>query len=173
MDEKKEKKESIFSKIKKVKHIEIIIAVIAVAVMLIIYFAGFGGSGGKTNESAAEVEFYSDYCQRMQAELTELVAKMEGAGESKVLINWESSVELILAETQNNSSNSSSNSPVIITNSGSSQPVVTKEIYPKALGAVVVCQGGADAKLKVNIIMSVSVLLELEPEKILVCVMRK
>jgi stage III sporulation protein AG len=172
-----EKKEGFFAKIKKVKHIEIIIALVAVGIMLLIYFFGFGGdsTSKKTttpSDNTVTTEYYSDYCKRMQSELTRLVSSMEGAGAAQVLINWESSVELILAKNENMGTNSSTSSPVIVGGSSSS-PIITKEIYPKALGVVVICQGGADPRIKLNVIMSVSTLLSLEPDDILVYAMKK
>ena len=184
--DKKEKKKGIFSKIKSVKHIEIIIAVIAVGVMLIIYFTSFGGGSGggggfgigsgsasSGNNNEAETSFHSDYTRRMQSEIVQLVSRMEGAGEARVVINWESSVELILAQTVNEGPNSSSSSPVIINIGGASRPIIIKEIYPRALGVVVVVEGGENARLRVNIIMTLSVLLNLEPEFILVFPMQR
>ncbi|MCL2555801.1 MAG: hypothetical protein FWE03_02115 [Firmicutes bacterium] len=172
MEEKK--KNSFFNKIKSIKHIEIIIAAIAVGIMLIIYFTSFGGgglsigSGNDRDNDHMQDSFHSDYTRRMQAQIVNLVSSMEGAGETRVVINWESSVELILAKTVNEGTNSSSSSPVIINMGGSSRPIIIKEIYPRALGVVVVVAGGENARLRVNIIMTLSVLLNLEPEFILV-----
>ena len=173
---KNEKKPGLFKRLKSVKHIEIIIAVIAVGIMLIIYFTSFAGGGGlsfgsgnnRDNDDAHGASFYSDYTRRMQAEIIQLVSRMDGAGETRVVINWESSVELILAQTINEGTNSSTSSPVIINVGGSSRPIVIQEIYPRALGVVVVVEGGENARLRVNIIMTLSVLLNLEPEFILV-----
>jgi len=177
---KKEKKPSMFKRLKSVKHIEIIIAAIAVGIMLIIYFTSFGGSGGRLSFGSGsdrtntdDLTFYSDYTRRMQAEIIDLVSRMEGAGQARVVINWESSVELILAKTINEGPNSTNSSPVIINVGGSSRPIVIQEIYPRALGVVVVVEGGENARLRVNIIMSLSVLLNLEPEFILVFPMNR
>jgi len=172
----KEKKAGIFKRLKSVKHIEIIIAAIAVGIMLIIYFTSFGGGGGlsfgsgsnRGGEDDFQGLFYSNYTRRMQAEIVQLISRMDGAGETRVVINWESSVELILAQTVNESANSSSSSPVIITVGGSSRPIVIQEIYPRALGVVVVVEGGENTRLQLNIIRTLSVLLTLEPEFILV-----
>lgn len=169
-----EKKEGLISRLKKIKHFEIIIAVIAVVIMLIIYFVGFGGSG-QNNQAAnsANSSVYSDYCARMQSELTEYVSKIQGAGSTKAVINWESGVELILAASENSSQNSNTSSPIIVSGSGSSNPVVVKEIYPKAIGVVVVCEGGGNSKVKVDIIMSVSTLLGISSDRVVVLPMEK
>ncbi|MCL2675886.1 MAG: hypothetical protein FWE84_04805 [Firmicutes bacterium] len=174
--DKKEKKEGLFSRLKKVKHIEIIIAVIAVAVMLIIYFVGFGGGGDKISNTAGASggsSIYSDYCARMQSEVTQIVSKIQGAGEAKAVINWESGVELVLAASESSSPNSNTSTPIVISGGGSSAPVVIKEIYPKAVGVVVVCEGGANAKIKVDIIMSISTLLGISSDKVVVLPMGK
>lgn len=165
----------IIAKIKNIKNIEIIIAVVAVLIMLVIYFAGFFGNN-KNNKKDDLAEFfnnYSNYCQKMQLEVQEFVSKIEGAGDASVVINWESSVELILAETKNSSPNSNTSSPTIINIGGNSQPIVLKEIYPKAIGVVVVCDGGNNTKVKVNIIMAVSTLLDIPSDKIIVLAKNK
>ena len=172
---KTEPKKGLLAKIKGVKHIEIIIAVIAVAIMLFIYFVNFGGGGSAENSRPPPPEAgetYSDYTRRMQAEITQIVSAMEGAGQARVLISWESSVELILAHSTNTGPSSSTSTPILVNTNGMSRPIVTKEIYPRALGVVVVVEGGQDPRLRVNIIMSISVLLSLNPEKILVFAMR-
>lgn len=157
-------KKGFFARLKGVKNIEIIIAAVAVGVMLIIYFSGFVG---KKQQDVAP-KSYGDYCERMSAEVEELVSGIGGAGKTKVVINWESSVELILAENESFGANSSTSAPQIITSGGASSPIILKEIYPKALGVAVVCEGGGNAKVKVDIIMAVSTLLKIEPEKIIV-----
>ena len=174
----KKKHPGIFARLKKVKHIELYIAGIAVAVMLIIYFGSqpFSGSPsssasskpGQTAPAAKE-----DYCARIERELTETLSRMDGAGETKVVVNWESSVEAVIAYITNASQNGTSASPQIVSGGGSQSPIVLKEIYPKAVGVVVMTQGGTDVKVKLDIINAVSVLLDIKPDRIQVLTMKK
>ena len=164
MDNKKSKLKSIVAKVKSIKHIEIIAAVICVAVMLAIYFTTLGI--GKTKDKSESVlAVPNDYCNRMKLEITEAVAGMCGARPT-IVISWESSVESVIAYVTNSSSSGSSSSPQLITVQGTSSPIVLKEIYPKALGVVVICQGGDNVKTKLDIISAVCVLLDITSDKI-------
>ncbi|MCL2822032.1 MAG: hypothetical protein FWD86_02405 [Firmicutes bacterium] len=165
MDEsEKEKKKSIFKKIKSVKHIEIIVAALAVGIMLVIYFSSSVFPRGGNGKGQEQEVYFNDYLSRTQAQIVQLISNMDGAGRAHVVINWESSVELILAQN----SNSASSTPIIISGGGQSRPIVIKENYPKALGVVVVVEGGESARLRVDIIMALSILLNLDASAILV-----
>ncbi|MDR2201801.1 MAG: hypothetical protein LBP26_03435 [Clostridiales bacterium] len=156
-------------KIKGVKNIEIIVAVIAVVVMLAIYFAGKAGSAKKPQ--AAGAEFSENYCAKIERELTAALSSLKGAGRVGVMINWESGVESVIAYITNTSGGSSASTPQIIQNNGSTRPIVLKEIYPKALGVIIICEGGDNVATKLDIISAVSTLLDITPDKISVYTM--
>ena len=164
MDKSESKLKTTFQKIKSIKHIEIIIAVAAVIIMVIIYFTTLGSSStkGKTDTDKVNV---SNYCDKMKNEIVETVASMCG-GTPTVAIGWESSVESVIAYVTNTTTNGSTSTPQLITSQGSSSPIVLKEIYPKAIGVVVICQGGDSVKTKLDIISEISILLNLSPERI-------
>ena len=165
MDKKESKLKNLVAKIKSVKHIEIIIAVIAVVVMLIIYFTTLNPSKSVGEKDTPTSAVKTDYCTQMKNEITDAVAGMCGSSPT-VVISWESSVESVMAYITNSSSSGTSSSPQIITVQGTSSPIILKEIYPKALGVVVICQGGDNVKTKLDIISAVSVLLDITPDKI-------
>ena len=162
----------IVGRLKKIKHIELILAGLAVVIMLAIYFgSNFNLTGAASNQpqqTAAE-----NYLLRIERELSETLSKMEGAGDTKVIINWESGVESVIAYITNSSQNSNSQSPQIISGGGAQSPVILKEIYPKALGVVILTQGGDNVKTKLDLISAVSVLLGITPDKIQVLTMKK
>lgn len=152
------------AKIKRTKHIEIIVAVVAVLIMLLVYFSTKVNFSSKANEDTTTK--IQSYCEKIERELTETLSVMKGVGKTKIVINWESSVEKLIAYITNNSPNSSTSTPSIIQSGGSQSPIVLKEIYPKAVGVIIVCVGGDDVKTKINVINAVSVLLNITPEKI-------
>lgn len=164
MDKEEGKFKQFFQKLKSIKHIEIILAVIAVIIMIIIYFSTVN-FGVKKSDTSQNGNVSANYCTQMKQEITEAVAKMCG-GEPTVVINWESSVESVIAYITSSSSSSTTSSPQLITSQGTSSPIILKEIYPKALGVVVICQGGDIVKTKLDIISAISVLLDITPEKI-------
>ena len=156
---------NILSKLKDIKHKEIIIAVVAVVVMLIIYFSSFGG----TSEKVVEAEDNQDYCSRIRQQIESAISRMDGAGKAEVVINWSSGVEIVTA--QNTTTNGNSTSSQIVQSSGG--PVVIKEIYPRAIGVLIVCEGGNNAKIKIDIIMAISTLMDISTDKVLVFGMSK
>lgn len=134
---------NVLNKLKNVKHKEIIIAVVAVIIMLIIYFSSFGSST-KKQQIAAD----TDYCSMMQTRLKDLISEIDGVGRADVIISWTGGVETL---TQNSANGNSK-----------------KEIYPRAIGVIIVCEGGSNAKVKIDIIMAVSTLMDISAEKVLV-----
>ncbi len=163
----------IFDKFKKIKHIEIIIAVIAVLIMLFIYFGAKFGSGTAKSDKTRQQLSATDYCDRMETDLEEALGGIAGVGKLKLVINWESSVESVIAYITSNGGNSSTSTPQIIQSTGGGKPIVLKEIYPKALGVIIVCEGGGNVSTKLDIINAVSVLLDITPDKISVYAMKK
>ena len=91
---------------------------------------------------------------------------MKGVGKVKVVVNWESGVEKIIAYATSNSGNNVTTTPTIIQSQGTSSPIVLKEVYPKALGVIIICQGGNNIAVKLDVMNAVSVLLDIPQNKI-------
>lgn len=144
-------------KVKRMKHKEIVVAIAAVAAMLAIYFTTLGSSGGEKAPAASES---TDYRTAVETEVRNAIVKMSGDKGALVVIRWETGVESVLAYS------GGSGSPTPLLAGGS--PVVLKEIYPKALGAVVVVAGGDGVKLKLDVMGMLGTLLALPPESIAV-----
>jgi len=150
-EDKKKQNRSMFGKLKKVKHIELILAGVAVLVMLIIFFssgASCASSGASARPSPPANETRQ---QRLERQLSESFSKIEGAGETIVIINWESNLEAT-ARQFNNQNQSSINS--------------NQAIYPRALGVLILTQGGDNVRLKLELINAVSVFLDITPDRI-------
>lgn len=163
-------KPNILDKIKSIKHIEIIVAVIAVAVMLILYLSTlFGAKSEKTADSLER----TDYCAATERSLAEAISAVQGAGKTKVMIGWESGVESVLAYVTNINGSSTSTYPQLVTENGVTKPIVLKEIYPKPIGVVIICEGGDNVQVKIEIINAVCVLLQVTPDKITILKMKK
>lgn len=165
-----DKSQGIIAKIKGIKNIEIIIAVISVVVMLVIYF----GSSFSSNEVSivsvkSELE---DYCTKMETDLVDSLSSVSGAGNVKVVINWDSSVEQIIAYITSSSGDSYSSSPQIVTVDGNGVPIILKELYPKAIGVIIICQGGDNIEIKLSIIEAVSNLLDISASNVNVLTMQ-
>ena len=153
--------------LKEKKHIEIVIAVLAVAVMLALYFSTKVGTTKVTQEIST-----SRYCEKVEEELVSALESMKGVGKVKAVVNWESGVETVIAYATSSSSGGVTTTPTLVQSQGSSSPIVLKEIYPKALGVVIICQGGNNTAVKLDVMNAVSVLLGISQNKVNVYAMK-
>jgi len=163
----------LFGRVRKVKHIELILAGIAIAVMLAIYFsANVSIGGGTRNTNANSNPTPENFLERIERQLNEAFSLIDGAGETRVIINWESGIEQVIAYIVSENQNGSSSAPQIITGGGQQGPIVLKEIYPRAIGVIIVTQGGDNVMLRLAMINAVSTLLDITPDRIQVMTMR-
>lgn len=146
----------ILQKLKSVKHIEIIVAVVAIAVMLFIYF--YSPSKNGSEKSGRN----NDYCYDVTLKLQDAVQMLTG-GECKVVVSWESSAESLIA--RNVTKNGSSETSQAVLDSGGA--AVIKEVYPKAVGVVVVCKK-LNSKTKAEVTIAVSRLMDIQSDRVVV-----
>ncbi len=132
----------LLAKLKQTKHIEIIACGVMIAIALIIYFACASCSSAAVAAPQSVDLSNVDYCTAMQMRLEKIVSEIDGVGDASVVVNWDKSVQTSFGggATEN----------------------------PKATGAVVVCKGGDQTKVKLDVIYAVSTLLDLSIEKIIV-----
>ena len=131
-----------FNKLKKVNHIEIIACGVILAVVLVIYFSCVSCSNTEKTQKTSVDLSGADYCTSMQVQLEKIVSEISGVGDASVVINWDRSVKTSILGTDSEN--------------------------PKATGALVVCDGGDQTKVKLDVIYAVSTLLDLERDKIIV-----
>lgn len=130
-----------FKRLKKAEHIELFACAALIAVVLVIYFSCVSCSGGSSEKTSVDVGD-KDYCTAMQIRLTDIVSEISGVGDASVVINWDKSVSASLISTESEN--------------------------PKATGVIVVCDGGDQTKVKLDVIYAVSTLLDLSRDKIIV-----
>ncbi|MCH5157731.1 MAG: hypothetical protein J1F33_00905 [Clostridiales bacterium] len=130
----------LFGRLRNVKHIKIIAFVAVSALILGVYFM----CASCADESAPQVKepTLSDYCSVMQAQIEKIVSEIAGVGSASVVINWDKTV------------------------TSSAFGGVTEN--PQATGAIIVCDGGNNTKVKLDVMYAVSTLLNLSIEKIMV-----
>ena len=130
-----------FKRLKNVRHIEILAGGAVLAIVLAVYFSCVSCQTGKSKQTSVDLSGM-DYCTAMQTQLEKIVSEISGVGDASVVINWDKSVSASImgAATEN----------------------------PKATGAIIVCAGGNDAKVKVDVIFAVATLLDLSIDKIMV-----
>ena len=149
-------------KLKNLKNKEIIIAAVAVIVMLVVYFAG---GTVKSTGTQSETLAGNDYRVETETKLREAIVRLSGDKNVKVIVSWESGTESLIAYSTTENQNSTTKTPTVVQGG---KPIVLKEVYPKALGAVVVVKGGNEVKLKLDVVNAVVAITDLSPEKVAV-----
>lgn len=161
------------SKLKELPHDKIkkyaLIAVVAAAILLI-YFSTLYDKTSAEDENTPQTE----NAQELEKRMEDALKRVEGAGEVSVVINYESTSELVpatktdLSEQQSSSDgksqNSESKSEDIAQVSGNA--VILKEKQPKVRGVMVVAKGAKDIRVKNDILFAVMTLLDVTADKV-------
>ena len=146
------------------------VLVVMVGAGLLLWPSGKETSGTSVQPAAAEQP-------DLQKEMEEILAKINGVGEVQVLLTAESDGERRLAQDTEISYSGSTAAPedysrtsetVLVDGGGGNGPVVTKTQYPTYRGALVVCQGGDRADVKLTVTEAVSALTGLTADRITV-----
>ena len=113
----------------------------------------------------------------LQEEMEEILGKIQGVGEVQVLLTVESDGERQLAQDSELSYSGSTAAPedymrsseTVLVDSGSGDaPVVTRTVYPTYRGALVVCQGGDRADVRLAVTEAVTALTGLTADRVTV-----
>lgn len=153
----------------------IALAVIGLILILIAYIPS------KKNNSSIESSFdESTYVSDLEKKIGEIVSSIYGAGKCEVMINIISTTESVYVKenkkhynsSDTNSTTETEDSVLTMTDGeGNQYAVVTKQIMPEIGGVTVVCDGGDDTKVRINVIDAVSTVLGIGSNK--VCVIAK
>lgn len=129
-----------------------------------------GEQSGKTEETSAGEEGFS--LAETERRMAEVIGAIDGVGRVKVMLTLRSGETLELAEDSSASQGSGGDvrqeRQVLTVNrgSGKQEVVVTQRMYPVYQGAVVVCQGAGDSRVRLRVMETVAVLTGLSSDKI-------
>ncbi len=167
-------------KLKNVKHIEIIVCIIFIALLILIYFINFSPKTQTTSgeNSTTEISFTSssEYVKNLEGKLEEVIGNIQGVENAKVLISVSSGGEVVIAnnteeKTVESSDGKSKNvtvtkTPIIVSENGTSKPIVLMEVLPKIQGVIVVAKGADNVKTKLDIYRLVEAIISISSENI-------
>ena len=96
---------------------------------------------------------------QLEQQLEQMFQKMDGVGRAEVLLTVKSGYEAVYAYDESKSANRSENGAasslqstlITVSKNGSQTPVTVRTNYPVFLGAVVVCDGGDNAKIRLEL----------------------
>lgn len=128
---------------------------------------------GKQEIEAADTagEEMSFSLEETERRMAEVLSAMDGVGRVQVMLTLHSGETLSLAEdsaTLGSGGDVRQDSQVLTVNrgSGKQEVVVTRRLYPTYQGAVVVCQGAGDSRVRLRVLETVSMLTGLSSDKI-------
>lgn len=109
----------------------------------------------------------ADYERRMEQRLEELLGHVEGVGEVQVMLTFQGTGEKRV-EKDASLTGEETREETVYEEHGSSErtPYVTSETNPKVEGVLVIAQGGADSRVKQEIIEAAQALFGIEAHKI-------
>ena len=128
-----------------------------------------GGSGTK-EVTTQEMSFAGDELGIEERRMESLLSRIKNAGHVRVMLTLRESRKRILAyDRKTNGEQSQYDTVVVSKGAGVQQPVVLQETGPTYQGAVVVCEGGDDPRVKLEIMNAVRSLTGLSADRICIC----
>lgn len=144
-----------------------ILLVVLVGVVLLLMP---GGEPAQAKQAVAREQSMPFELQEMENKLAKALSRIQGAGEVSVVLTLKEGSRQVLARDIQVSDNVRQDTTVIVSQgSGVERAVPVQSIYPKYQGALVVCPGGADARVKLELLEAVRALTGLSAEKIVIC----
>ena len=105
------------------------------------------------------------YERRLEAELEEIISKIQGVSDVSVMLTLEGSDRRIYASDISESDSKTESKTVVI---GSKEALLQSTEYPKVMGVLVVCRGGGSASVKEKVVNAVSTVLNIPAAKVYV-----
>lgn len=148
------------------KRYQYVLLVLAVGLGLLLWPSG--GDGGETagEEAAVQTVDWTAQTEALERRLAETLSQIEGVGQAEVVLTLRSSARQILATDQNGEE-----SATVVVSAGSSrqEAVSVQELYPEYRGALVVCDGGGDSQIQLQVLQAVQALTGLNANQISIC----
>lgn len=131
-----------------------------------------------------------NYAQELESQLTELIASIERAGKSKVMITLEGSEETVVLKEQNYTRNNTVEADAaggsrtvnemeqnqqtvsVLDKEGNTTPFILFSKNPKVEGVVVICEGAGKSNVSAQIVKAVQALFGTPEHKVVVIKMK-
>ena len=126
----------------------------------------------QTDTETAPAEAAAFSLEETERRMAEVLGAMDGVGRVQVMLTLRSGETLSLAEdssaTLGSGGDVRQDSQVLTVNrgSGKQEVVVTQRLYPTYQGAVVVCQGAGDSRVRLRVLETVAMLTGLGSDRI-------
>ena len=147
------------------------IVLLILAGLLLLLWPG----GGREAESeqlpeSPQLGNYEYDLSALEEKLTETLSQVEGAGRTRVVLTLSTTGCVALAENRTRQADTVKTDVVLIRRGSNQEGVVEVERqYPVFLGALVVCEGGGNARIRLELLQAVKALTGLRGEQISIC----
>ena len=179
MEKGTQMKEKVAGFLKNKKSVEIIIAVVIILIIISIYISTLGSNTAQNEETSQTGSTLTNQ-EELEKRLENVLSAIEGAGDVKVMITYETTSEIVPAMdtqkqtttsegndgTSSSQSQTESSKPVTIQQQSGAEPVVITEKQPKVRGAIVIAQGAGDVKVKMSLLKAAQTVLNISADKV-------
>lgn len=153
----------------------LVLILLGVLVMIIAVPTGNGkkASEDSTRETESrsgetQVQTEEEYCSSREKQLEKLISRMEGAGQTKVMITLADEGETYVDKNTVKDETKCEETTVVYDCGDKEAPYVIRRTRPKVEGVVVVCEGGGSPRVVTQISDAVMSLFGLEAHKVVV-----
>lgn len=126
----------------------------------------------ESEDNNIKVNLTEEYEENLEKRLEELLSSISGAGKVNVMITLEGSDESVYATEQKQGEKSSEEKYVIVDNSKEETGLLLKVSEPAIRGVGIVCEGSDSAKVRQEIINTVSAVLNISSNRISIAKMK-
>lgn len=154
------------------KQYKFVLLVIAAGLVLLLLPVGDDTAENRTTEGVVGGE--EDFSvEALEEELSGILSRIEGAGEVSVMLTVRTGMERVLAvdrdAVEGNGEHELREEVVVISAEAGEEVVLIGQNYPTFQGALVVCSGGDDPEVRLQITRALSALTGLGSGRITVC----
>ena len=127
-------------------------------------------SGSQEAQPAAEAGEEVFDLDAFEEKLERTLSQIDGAGEVQVVLTLDGGSRQVLAQDQDRDGEGGSTTTVTVgRGSGSQEVVALQTLAPSFRGALIVCSGGGNAQVRLELIQAVAALTGLDSNSISVC----
>lgn len=167
MDNIKSKLNGLTKKIKEDKKLQYILIIVLIAILAFFILFDF-----KTEKEVSNNDEVLQYVNELEEKLAKQLSKVQGCGDVSVVINVSSGKETVLAMktsiVEKDGKVEKEETPVII----NGKTVVVKELYPKIVGVLIVCEGANNLSVLNKIQKATTSLLDVNINQIEILAMK-
>lgn len=159
--------EKFLEKLKKDKRMAAIICVGLAGIILLTLSEIFPEKSAEADEKEIDsAQLCDSYEENLEQRLTSIVSSINGAGKTQVMVTLDSGDENVYAVKEKSNDSSLEREYIVIENDNDESGLLLKVIEPEVRGVAIVCDGADSAKVRQEIISTVSAVLGISTNRI-------